>query len=702
MKHFLFFTVIRVGSISANRSSENISELGCFAEPFAYCFDVDPTNTLGELLENLKSDSLEIQKHSVASWTEILSNFAHNSAHHDRPNSTVSPFQILVNTNPVSKFPQHQLFNADFIDNLPPTYVASLFDLVIQIDKQCHKFLSLRLDYSSSLDPALLDDFAARLENIIISVFSIPHGSWNVPIAKLNLCLEHERFNQEKLLSNENICLNSKCPHILTRLRLALECYPSSIALKFGQTTMTYSQLFQQATRLSDILRSHGCTSGQVIAVIMNQNINWIVAMIGIMLGGFCYFGVATDLPPLRKQNLLIQAEAAMVLVDSETDILNDKCFLNDRIFSENGNTFPQLELGQQGHDFLYCVSTSGSSGNPKVVRITHSNFTAFVSEFVQVIQTNTSSQRNQAVVWQLANVSFDAHILEVLCTLLTHSTLILCPRNWVVDHDKTTQLILDEQISHILMVPSFAESIFEWLQSNSQQSRLESLKCLFLGGERLDAKLLKQIKNQISAEARIYNLYGPAECTIVSTMHECTDLDCDETSDETFPSVPIGLPLRHYSCAVLDAWLRPVPLHAVGELYIGGAGVFGGYLGRADLSSAAFVDASHVDECLRRAYRTGDLVRQLSSGSLVFVGRADSQVIDSIFVPELFLNDSFEIIVFDVSCIHMFRSRFAASASSWARSSTQSIVTIKSSRRWWSNTQTALATTSLSLMLSC
>ena len=176
--------------------------------------------------------------------------------------------------------------------------------------------------------------------------------------------------------------------------------------------------------------------------------------------------------------------------------------------------------------------------------------------------------------------------------------------------------------VTHLDPVPSLMTAVAEYVAAAGAWRQLDSLRCIMLGGEAPPSALVSLLLTELPL-VRVFNTYGPAECSIVSTLWECRR----GRDGESAAAIPIGRPLRRYACAVLDAWQRPVPLHGVGELYIGGAGVFAGYLGRPDLTARAVVDASRVHAGLKRAYRTGDLVRQLSCGALVFAGRIDSQV---------------------------------------------------------------------------
>jgi amino acid adenylation domain-containing protein len=355
----------------------------------------------------------------------------------------------------------------------------------------------------------------------------------------------------------------------------------------------------------------------------------------GIVLSGACYFGISVELPLARKiemanigkVKLIVMKEGGSELFNSVKDEI--MCVTMDCLTREvSTSSWPPARAATSisqdvSASNLYYISTSGSTGIPKLVPISQLNFTLFFNSVNEQAWKPKLNTQSQAVVMQWASVSFDVHIMEIFCALLTGSKLVLCPRSDILDPMKTISLISKQKISHIVMVPAMARTLMTVANDEGRWNDLQTLTNLIIGADVFCTDVLPKMQSNLSPNLRIMNMYGPAECSIVSTMWDIEN----NTKYSSNGEIPIGRPLQNYACAVLDAWQRPVPVNEVGELYIGGAGVFAGYLGRADLTAKALLNLEHVHVGLRRAYRTGDLVRLLASGALLFVGRADSQV---------------------------------------------------------------------------
>lgn len=153
-------------------------------------------------------------------------------------------------------------------------------------------------------------------------------------------------------------------------------------------------------------------------------------------------------------------------------------------------------------------------------------------------------------------------------------------------------------------------------LQNEQSRQQLRTLQTVMLGGEAMPVTLAEEVKATLPV--RLFNMYGPTETTIWSTVHEVTDIGT---------SVPIGRPIANTTVYVLDEQLKLVPIGAAGELYIGGDGVTRGYWKRPDLTEERFIPDPFSIEAGRRIYRTGDLVRYQADGTIVYISRNDHQV---------------------------------------------------------------------------
>src|SRR6185312_12162553 len=211
-----------------------------------------------------------------------------------------------------------------------------------------------------------------------------------------------------------------------------------------------------------------------------------------------------------------------------------------------------------------------------------------------------------------IASVSFDPSIEQALVPLALGGSVAVLQSTPQADARAFWQDISRAGITYLNCVPSLLQEVIDEMPAET------GLQHLVLGGENFPAKVLKKILLR-ARTLTITNLYGPTEATINATGWEMETTDAGER-------VPIGKPLPNYRVYVLDGELSPVPIGVTGELYIGGAGLARGYLGRPELTAERFV-ADPFAEDGGRLYRTGDLVRYLPDGNLEFIGRADEQV---------------------------------------------------------------------------
>ena len=267
----------------------------------------------------------------------------------------------------------------------------------------------------------------------------------------------------------------------------------------------------------------------------------------------------------------------------------------------------------------LFVITTSGSTGMPKQVAISNSNFFNFHFYFLELIKSNHFS-KEQLVSLQIASLTFDAHVMEILPSLCAGMKIALLPLDKQLDISTIITTISQQKVTHSFIVPSMAKIIADYLDETDSWFKMQSYQMFSMGGEAVPTTLFKKFKQNIP-NSKIINGYGPAECTIFSLTHEC-NLEIDYQNQP-----PIGKLLPNYNCLVLDDNLNPVLIGSIGHLYIGGAGLFPGYVNQSDLTEKVIVNLGHLHFAMTRAYKTGDLVKLLPTSELLFVGRVDFQV---------------------------------------------------------------------------
>ena len=265
--------------------------------------------------------------------------------------------------------------------------------------------------------------------------------------------------------------------------------------------------------------------------------------------------------------------------------------------------------------DIAYLIYTSGTTGVPKGVAVTHHN----VTRLLEVAGRRPGAGAGQ--VWtQWHSLAFDFSVWEIWGALLHGGRLVVVPESVARSPEDFHALLVAEQVSVLSQTPSafYALQTADALAPElGDQLKLEAV---VFGGEALEPQRLGTWLGNHPGLPRLINMYGITETTVHASLREIVDGDVDSAAS------PIGVPLAHLGFFVLDGWLRPVPAGVVGELYVAGAGVGYGYVGRAGLTGSRFV-ACPFGGPGARMYRTGDLVCWGADGQLRYLGRADEQV---------------------------------------------------------------------------
>ncbi|MCW7551028.1 amino acid adenylation domain-containing protein, partial [Photorhabdus sp. APURE] len=251
-----------------------------------------------------------------------------------------------------------------------------------------------------------------------------------------------------------------------------------------------------------------------------------------------------------------------------------------------------------------YVIYTSGSTGTPKGVMVEHRGLVNLIQEKITQFSINPESR-----VLQFASSGFDASIWEIMIALGGGASLVIAADTVRYDPHRLWHYLEQQAITHITLPPAL-------LQDGANLPPLTTRPTVILCGEAPSAVLLQALCDRVI----LFNAYGPTESTVCATIWRCP-------SGYTDALVPIGYPTANSQVYLLDADGQPVPLGAVGELYIGGVGVARGYLNRPDLTAERFLADPFNNRPGARMYRSGDLARYLQDGSLVFVGRNDQQV---------------------------------------------------------------------------
>ncbi|MDX2554301.1 non-ribosomal peptide synthetase [Streptomyces stelliscabiei] len=385
---------------------------------------------------------------------------------------------------------------------------------------------------------------------------------------------------------------------------------PDSTAVSYGDTEVSYAGLDACTDGLAARLREAGAGPETVVAVSMERSALLPVALLGVLKTGAAYLPVDPAYPAERKEFMLRDSGAVVLVTDGRPDVAPDSwagpvvpARLDDRPGAEP-HRFPPVHPDQ----LAYVMYTSGSTGIPKGTMVTHRGVVRTVTEDANL------EVGPDDVVAHASSVSFDAATAEIWSALLNGARLEILDRDTVLETEALAAALRQRGITTLFLTTSLFNHV-----ARAMPETLGTLRTVGFGGEAGDAATVRELL-RTGAPARLVNMYGPTENTTFSSVAVVGAMDDRATS------VPIGRPVHGSTVYVVDSQLRLVPRGVPGELCVGGAGMARGYHGRGGLTADRFVP-NPFGAPGERMYRTGDLVRWLPDGTLDFLGRADHQV---------------------------------------------------------------------------
>ncbi|MFF7202190.1 amino acid adenylation domain-containing protein [Streptomyces sp. NPDC008141] len=380
---------------------------------------------------------------------------------------------------------------------------------------------------------------------------------------------------------------------------------PDAVAVVYGDEQLTYRELDARADALAASLTAFGVGPESVVGVALRRSSAWCVTVLAVLKAGGAYLPMDAAYPAERLAYMVQDSAAALVLADPATadrlpdlpaPVLRPEDLPTGPDAPAAGPALPVSPLNT-----AYVIYTSGSTGRPKGVAVTHTGFASLLATQTERLKVTAGSR-----VLQFASPSFDASVWELCMALLSGATLVIADKDRLAPGSPVAETIAAYGVTHATLPPPVLTAI--------RPGSLTSVETLVVAGDATSPELAATW----SPGRRMINAYGPTETTVCATMSGPLP------GDGHVP--PIGTAIDGARVHVLDNALRPVETGVTGELYVSGAALARGYLGRPDLTAVRFV-ACPFGGAGERMYRTGDLAEWTPGGDLIFHGRADTQV---------------------------------------------------------------------------
>jgi amino acid adenylation domain-containing protein len=419
------------------------------------------------------------------------------------------------------------------------------------------------------------------------------------------------------------------------------ESRPEARCIVSGEKSLTYGDLEKQSNQLAHILLKAGCGKGDRVCILMPKSPEAVLSMLGALKAGCMHVPVDSESPAVRIARILECCETRWILASGPVAPLLGELLADERLrgrisvgwldsqgapeslrpafIRRDLNAAPEKALTQvcQATDPAHILFTSGSTGMPKGVVITHSNVIAFVSWALQHFGIDHTDRFSGHTPFH-----FDLSTFDIFGTFAAGAELHLVPPGVAQLPPKLVDFIRNSRLTQWFSVPSVLNYIAKF--NVLRQGDFPDLRRVLWCGEVLPTPALMYWMKHLP-HVRFTNLYGPTEATIASSYYDVPS--CPEDPQQ---QIPIGRACGGEELLVLDEDLNPVRPTQIGNLYIGGVGLSPGYWRDQEKTAAAFIPDPRGEgkpSGLGRLYRTGDLAWQDESGCIYFVGRGDSQI---------------------------------------------------------------------------
>lgn len=600
-----------IGTPVANRAQAELKPLiGMFVNTLVLRTQTDFEN-LKDYLAHVRETNLAAQEHQDIPFEQLVEHCKVSRSTKHTP-----LFQVMFTTDSY-KLNELSLPGVSFtpIENRD---VMAKFDLHVNVEMD-----ATGVTLSWLYDPALfsqerVDILAQHMNQLLMAIVE-------KPAAKLDelsiLSAAEKRFLVDDVNHQSDRKLPAKDDFLHTLIEKQARTTPNEIAVEYGEYALTYQQLDETANQLAHHLLEQGLEAGDCVGVSSTRSPSLLVSLLGVTKAGGVY--VLFDARhPLSRLSYIIDEAGIKTLITPKTDAKELQSLSVNLLEIDNlatttpwlnkcRNTNPKISIKQ--NDLLYVLYTSGSTGLPKGVKVSHLN----VLDYCQYAISNYYERCDASLL--ITSPLFDISVPSLYLPLLTGGKV-----NLLEDEDPISALISKlRQPSPNNYLLRLTPMHVQGLLSLSSESLMMGKHVFVVGGEKFSPNDAYQLQQRFP-ESVIYNHYGPTETTVGCCLFNVSEI---ASSLPKLQQLPIGKPMYNTQFYILDKKQKLLPFGAVGELYIGGLGVSDGYVKNTELNRLSFIKNPFSEESDTKLYKTGDLAHYMPDGNLAFVGRIDDQV---------------------------------------------------------------------------
>ncbi|MEM6803779.1 MAG: amino acid adenylation domain-containing protein, partial [Bacteroidota bacterium] len=586
---------ICVGTPVANRTQKELEGIiGFFVNTLALRTKVTQASSFTAVLQAIKQTTLDAYDHQQVPFEKVVERVVKTR------DMSINPlFQVLF---ALQNIPDPEAIKLDGLtvsDYEDKEEVAAKFDLTIIVN-ETDLGISVNVNYCTDLfKAATIQRMFAHYQELLSAIVTFPSEE----VGKLSM-LTAKETHQLLEVFNDTAVTYPKDKTIVDLFEEQARKTPNAIAVVYEGSVLRYKELDERSNQLARYLTDTGVAIEDLVGVCLQRGPEMIISILGIMKSGGVYVPIDPMYPADRIRYVIEDASIRVMLsstnlVEGISDLGVDKLILLDAVSASiQRQSIAPLAVGLSVDNLAYVIYTSGSTGKPKGVLIEHKGICNTILGQISVFSV---SDKDHCL--QYASPAFDASIWEILLSLLSGAKLCIIEESRKYEIDYFVRFVKEQKITFSILPPAFFKLL--------DVSQILSIKTLITGGEEAPLKNARLF----SRTGNYFNAYGPTETSICATTF----------NGEIDTSVPIGSPVPNTTVYLLNEASALVPIGAVGELCIGGAGMGRGYLNRESLTKQRFV--TNPFKAGERMYKTGDLARWLPDGTIEYIGRKDHQV---------------------------------------------------------------------------
>lgn len=584
-------TDFAVGTPVLNRSNfKEKNMIGMFVSTMPVRFKIDEQETFYDLCKRTATESMSLFRHQKYPYSKISEEYKEANGISENMYKIMLSYQ-----NARSEFPDSDKYGvywrfSGHIQNELEIHIADLND---------SGNLDIHLDYVTALyDEVEIKYLAQRLFAIIKDGIIN-----NKKIADIEIMPSEEK---EKIIGafNDTAREYPKEKTVIDLFEEQVNINPNKVALTLEDKELTYAELNDKANYLVNILLDKEIKEQDVVGIIIDKSFELLISIIAVLKVGAYYLPIETNYAHDRKDYLIHDANAKLIIQDNLEKFDVDSIYINDIVFEkiEFKNNRSKTYTNNSPACILY---TSGTTGNPKGAVIINKNIVKLVKnpDYMELKSSDT--------ILQAASTSFDVSLFEFWGTLLNGGTCALIKKSNLLDFDYLNNYMKQRNVTVAWITAALFNQIID-----AKIEVFANLRTVLSGGDVMSLKHVNKLR-QTYLDLDIINCYGPTECvTFTNTFKVDKDMD---------KKVPLGRAISNTYGYVIDSKFRLLPLYTEGEYIIGGDSVALKYINKEDLTREKFVQ----DEITNKGvmYKTGDVVRMLEGGYIDFIGRRDNQV---------------------------------------------------------------------------